>query len=140
MTDQTPIDSLKAIVLYLYNHSLWNSAIHIHGAELPAGYALTKSVLVLPEGGASNDDLPIMYDRFTFHSYGTTMYEAKDVDLLIYRILIREKGEVNYTGGGKVKLMYAHRVFGPIPIREPDTEWPRWSSSYDTHLIDYAVT
>ena len=139
MTLSTPIDGLKAIVLYLYNHPSWSSAIHVHGAELPTGYSLTKSVLVLPEGGPSSDDLPISYERFTFHSYGPTLYDAKDVDLLVYKILIRQKGEVTY-GSGKVKIMYAHRVFGPLAIREPDTEWPRWSSSYDIHLTDYAVT
>lgn len=139
MTLSTPVDTLKYLTTYLYNHASWSSAIHIHAGELPPGYTLVKSVLILPEGGPSSDDLPISYERFTFHTYGSTPYEAREVSDLIYKILIREKGSVTISGL-KVYIMYSHRVFGPTFIREPDTEWPRWSSSYDLHILDYAVT
>ena len=134
------IDTTEAMVLYLYNHDSWDSNVHIHAVEVPSSFTARKAVLILPDGGETDLSLPSVIEGFSFWAYGTTMVEAKAVNDLIYDCMIKSPETTVTIDSGTVYLNNIKRVLGPTPLREPDTEWPRWATTYFITFSDYATT
>jgi len=134
------IDTTQAMVTYLYNHASWDSTVHIHATEIPANFTLRKAVLILPDGGETDYSLPRVNEGFSFWAYGTTMVEAKAVNDLIYDCMIKSPETSVTIDSGTVYINNIRRSLGPVPLREPDTDWPRWMTTYFAYFSDYAAT
>lgn len=139
MSLNSPIDTTATILLYIYNHADWDQTIDLHATELPENFTLTKAVLINPDGGVSNDDIPTVNEGFSFWSYGDTMITAKEVNDLLYKIFIKTPEKSVSLSSGTVYINGIKRTLGPIAFREPDTEWPRWNSTYSFIFSDHAT-
>ena len=138
MTLPAPSSTIFALVAYL--QAAIGGSYQVHGIELPAGWTLTGTALIQPDGGAGNVSIPMVEERFTIHSYGATFIEAIAVDLAVFGALHRAAaGKSAAITGGSVALPTAYRVMGPLPLKDPGTEWPRVLSAYMVTFSEWAL-
>lgn len=133
----TTIDT-TAVVVALLQAELTGLGIQVHGAELPAGWVLSKTALVLGNGGPAGVNRPELEESFTVHSYGATPQEARAVDVAVFNALHRFEGRSATVGASTIYVPFAARTSGPIWNREPETEWPRWTSTFDVTIAEFA--
>jgi hypothetical protein len=118
-------DSLAALITYLDGIGL-RANIDLHGAELPAGWKPRKAVLILPDGGPIDLDLPVIDEVFSLWCYGVTAEEARVVADDLCGVLHRMAVSAVTLAGKKVYVGPGEIVAGPMYFREPETLWQRW--------------
>lgn len=134
----TTIDTLAVMVALLYAEL--SSTIQVHAYELPVGWALAKAVLILPDGGPAGVNAPELDERFTLHSYGPSPSQARAVSLAVFNALHRcEATKVTLAGGVVVYVPFVARTAGPIPNKEPVTEWDRFTDTYQAAIAEFAA-
>lgn len=137
----TSHDTLAALAAFLETE-LTGQSIEVHSAELPAGWqpsASKKCVLIQPDGGQASIGTPELSESFTIHAYAVTPATARAVDVAVFNVLHRAEGTTVTVGASTYYLPFAQRVAGPIWNREPETEWPRWTSTYQVVLAEFAA-
>lgn len=119
-------DSLAAITTWLYSRSGWPAGVALHAVELPAGWQPAKTVLLIPEGGMRNLDLPVINPIVAAWCYGATPEDGADVAHALAGLVHRASvttvtlnTKTIYVGPGEI-------ITEPFYMREPETLWPRW--------------
>lgn len=126
-----PDRSSTIFALVAYLQAAIGGSYQVHGVELPVGWTLASAALVTPEGGAGNTSIPMVEERFTISSYGTTFVNAIAVDLAVFGALHRAAAAKSATiTAGVVRIPTAYRVMGPAPMKDAGTEWPKVVSAY----------
>lgn len=134
----TTIDTLAVMVALLYAELA--STIQVHAFELPAGWSPARAVLVLPDGGPAGVNTPELEERFTVHCYGASPSEARAVSVAVFNALHRcEATQVTLAGGVVVYVPFVARTAGPIANKEPETEWDRFTDTYQAAIAEFAA-
>jgi hypothetical protein len=106
-------------------------ATRVFGEELPrseVGSMPRKAITLHSNGGRyDQDDLIVSPYRINTHCYGATVYEALQVDLVVYEFFKNLKRRGIATGGG---VLLANAETGPFTLRDPDTTWPYVLTTY----------
>lgn len=139
MTAGDRTDTLAAMVAYIYNHASWSASYQVHGVELPPGWQLTQALLILPDGGPARLDIPVTQEQYTFWCYGLTPAAAREVADKLTTVLHRANAKRVTLTGGTAIMPVAERTNGPMYLREPDTEWPRWVCGYSVVWSEWVV-
>lgn len=130
------IDTTAVMVALLYAEL--SSGIQVHAVDLPAGWTLASAVLIEGDGGPADVNVPELTERFTVHCYGTTWQAARSVAMAVFNALHRWEGRQVTVGGATVFVPFVSREMGPLPNKEPETEWPRWTSAYVAVIAEWA--
>lgn len=138
-----PPDPLSALITFLKADVDLAALVstRVFGDELPAGQTTAmprKCVVVEPSGGTQSIGRAYQNygdGRFDIKSYGETPFEAARVQLAVYGAMkaLRRK-----THSG-VLLHWAIRSGGPLPLRDPDTDWPSRFESYQVLAAEVSV-
>ena len=91
----TTIDAPAVMAAYLYGHPAWPKVggqsptpIKVYGVELPPGWVLSRTVLVMPNGPVSPPShLPILDFHYLFYCYGPLPYDASEVSRILFDVL-----------------------------------------------------
>jgi hypothetical protein len=103
----------------------------VFGEELPkteVSQMPRKAITLHSNGGRyTPDDLPVSIYRFNTHTYGATVYEAMQLDMLVYEFL---KNLERQTIPGGAAILSVVGETGPFTLRDPDTTWPYTLTTY----------
>lgn len=120
---------LAALVTWLAGRPELHTLVEgrVYGAELPPGAAASmprKAVLCryagMGTGPGARDYVRRGSARVDLWCYGETPYEAERVRLVAYAAL----KELERALVGTTLIFPVVKLAGPIPIRDPDTDWP----------------
>lgn len=138
MTDV--VEALRAVLLADSNLAELVS-IRIFDTELPVSNDLSmpeKCVVIRAAGGANTfgrGTLQLNDGRVNFISYGETPHLAATVDGAVFSVLKPMTARVSF----KTYLHWAKQIAGPIPLRDPDYQWPYVTSSWQILASDITV-
>lgn len=138
MTYPAKLDTTAAMAAYIYGAAGWPSGYAVHALELPAGWAASSAVLILPDGGIGRE-IPQTEERMTFWCYGATPIAGRGVADALYSALHRKApAQVAVTAGTAIvgPIVWA---MGPVYMKEPLTEWPRWICAVDVTFGEWAL-
>jgi len=138
-------DSIKAIIDILKADAGITTLVgtRVFGLELPQAEAANmprKAIVIQPSGGAGfgvgeRDYIEHSAPRIDVFSYGETPFEAGRVRREVYDVLKQLKRTViNST-----LVHWANPAGGPLPLRDPDTDWPLQFESFQVFFAERAV-
>lgn len=143
MTGPIP-DVIAALVAFLKDDPGINivTAGRISGGELPPSVTNlmpTKTIVVKDAGGL--ESIGQAYQeygdkRYDIICYGTTPKTAKDVYRNVYPAMKNLRREVHL----QTLLHWAKQAGGPMPLRDPDTDWPSTFSSWQVLAAEVTVS
>ncbi len=141
----TTIDSATLLLTFLAANTALMTYIgnRLDGPPLgiPEGAAEPVPALRLSrDGGAGDDDLPVLAERFTCHCYGVTQEDAGVVFRLLHDALQRAQGQNVTVGGATWRLIFATKESGPADLPEPELAIPRVVAAYRVTMCERAIT
>lgn len=138
------VDPAVGIIAYLKADAAIAGLVasRVFGDEIPpsrAGGMPLKCIVVEPSGGTQtfgNAYQDYGDGRFDIFSYGETPFEAGRVQRTVYGAMKRLRRAVH----GGVLLHWAKRDGGPLPLRDPDANWPYRFESYQVLTAEVTIT
>lgn len=115
--------------------------IRVHGAEIPDSRvpAMPERCAVVRAAGGpgvapgTSDNAPITVYRIDVLCYGRTPAEADLVALSVKHALKRWRyGQTS----GRHLVHWFHHVAGPVPLRDPDGDWPVSIVTFQMQMAD----
>jgi hypothetical protein len=108
--------------------------------EIPPGETASmsrKCIVIEPSGPSVLGGAFQEYGdgRYDIRCYGETPYEAARLQAQVYQVMKHLQRE---THAG-VLIHWARRSGGPIPLRDPDTDWPFRFESYQVLIAEVEV-
>jgi hypothetical protein len=137
-------DVIGAIVTFLKDDADVNAITsgRIYGGELPPSVVpnMPAKVIVVKDAGGV-EAFGTAYQewgdkRYDVICYGTTPKTAKDVYRNVYPAMKQLRREVHL----QTLLHWAKQAGGPMPLRDPDTDWPSTFSSWQVLSAEVTVS
>jgi hypothetical protein len=113
----------------------------VYGGEIPKGQiaSMPKRAAVVAAAGTPGigpgtaDNVPVSVSRVDVRCYGRTREEADVVALAVAHALKAwDRGQTS----GRHHVHWFHRTAGPVPLRDPDTDWPISVVTFQLQMAD----